>query len=287
MLQLVANGLAIGAIYALTALGFVLIHNATGAVNFAHGELVMVGGYVSVFVAIAMGLHPAVAIIAVPVVMALIGVVLQFVAFKPLQGKPFVSVFISTIAIGIILTETVLLVAGPYPRDHPPLLADLVQFGGITVTRQAIAIFVVTVVLVGIQRWLFAKTLLGQQLRATAQDPEAAQLIGIPVGRMIVITFALAAAFAGVAGSLLAPVFNVQPTLGISLILKTYIAVVIGGFGSLGGAVIGGLGLGVLEILTAGYITSAFRDAVIYAVLLAFLVLRPEGIFGEVVAEKV
>lgn len=287
MLQLAINGLSIGGIYALTALGFVLIHNATGSVNFAHGELVMLGGYFSVFFVVAMGASPIAAVIAVPLVMALIGIILQFVAFKPLRGKPFVSVFISTIAIGIILTEAVLLVAGPFPRDHPPLQDGLVELGGVNITRQAIAIFAVTIVLVGLQRWIFAKTLLGQQLRATAQDPVAAQLLGIPMGRMIFITFALAAGLAGAAGSLLAPVFNVQPTLGLSLILKTYIAVVIGGFGSLGGAVIGGLGLGVLEIMTSGYITSAYRDAVIFGILLAFLVFRPEGIFGEVVAEKV
>lgn len=282
MIPLLVSGLAIGAIYALAALGFVMIYNATRAVNFAHGELVMLGGYMAITASAALGVPPAAALLLVPLGMAAIGVLLQLVAYEPLRNKPFETVFVSTLAIGIILSNLVQVIWGPSPRAFQPVVPGYIGLGATQLSWQQVLIVLIGLVLVAFQRWLFAHTALGRQLRATAQDSEAALLMGVRVRRMIVFTFALAAAFAGVAGVLVAPILFLLPSMGPTLILKIYIAVVIGGFGSLGGAVLGGLALGVLEVLTAGYITSEFQQAVTFGVLLLVLLFRPQGLFGEI-----
>ncbi|MHB1713220.1 MAG: branched-chain amino acid ABC transporter permease [Acidimicrobiales bacterium] len=287
MPQLVVDGLATGAIYALAALGFVLIFNATDTVNFAHGQYVMLGAYLGVFVTAGLGLGVVAALVIVPVAMMLAGGVFYLVALRPVLGKPFSSSFVSTIALGIIISQGALLVAGPDPLKEPPVRSGAAVLSGVVFTWQALLIVGVTAILVLVQRTVFARTLLGQQLRASAQDPTMASLLGISVNRMIMVSFALAGAFAGIAGVLIAPTFYVSPTLGQDIILKIYIAAIIGGFGSLGGAVIGGLGLGVLQDLISGYVSSTYADAVIFGILLFVLVLRPQGMFGELIAEKV
>lgn len=280
MVELFIAGISLGSIYALAALGFIMIHNATGAVNFAHGELVVLGGFIAVGLWESFGLPTVLLLVMVPVAMIAVGIVLEFAGYRPLQGRPFTSVFVSTMAIGIIISSATLIIYGAKPRSLPPLREGLMSFAGISTTWQNALVIGIMAGLVLFQRWLFGSTMVGYQLRATAQDPIAARLMGVPVGRMTVATFALAAVYAGIAGVLMAPVFFVSTTSGVSLILKIYIAVVIGGFGSLLGGLIGGLGLGVMEVMTAAYISSAYRDAIIFGVLFLFLVVRPQGLFG-------
>jgi branched-chain amino acid transport system permease protein len=284
MLELLIAGISLGSIYALAALGFIMIYNATSAVNFAHGELVVLGGFLGVSLFEAWQVPTYLLLILVPVLMLFVGVGFEFIGHRPLQGRPFTAVFTSTMAIGIIISSSELIAFGPQPRRLPSLREGLVELGSIRTPWQDLFIILTMILLVLFQRWLFSRTMIGYQLRATAQDPVAAQLVGIRVRRMMMATFALASAYAGVAGVLLAPVFFVTTTTGLGLILKIYIAVVIGGFGSLVGGIIGGVGLGVLEVFTSAYISSAYRDAIIFGILFLFLLVRPQGILGRVEA---
>ena len=301
--QLLLQVLALGASYALVALGFVLILNATGAVNFSQGDLVMAGG----FLAVVLGrLLPVPGLVLLPLllaVMAALGAGLAWVAYMPLRSRPPESVFISTIAAGIILQNGANRIFGAEPVAAPPLLgAARVHFAGIEASVQSLAIIVVAALLIAALQILFVHTQFGRRLRATAQDREVAMAVGIPVDAMIVGTFAVGAALAGAAGLLLSNAFFVTPTAGTDYIVKAYIAVVIGGWGSIGGAVAGALLIAGFEVLypslpllapalgqlpgsDALFSQNASTIAMDVAVLL-ILVLRPQGLFGEAVGHR-
>ncbi|WP_207460292.1 branched-chain amino acid ABC transporter permease [Azospirillum sp. SYSU D00513] len=282
ILQLLVNGVALGAAYALVALGFVLVLNATSAVNFAQGDLVMAGGLLAVAAA---PLLPLPGVLLLPVVMALmagLGVLLALAAYMPLRRRPPVSVFISTIAVGIILQNGASVLFGPEPRAAPPLFSGgSLSLGGLVVAEQSLAIIAVAGLLIAAQGWLFARTQLGRRLRATAQDPEMARACGVPVTAMILATFALGTAYAGVAGLLLANQFFVAPTAGGDLILKAYIAVTIGGWGSVPGAVAGALVIALFEVGVSSVLSYPVALGALYVTLLLILVARPQGLFGE------
>jgi branched-chain amino acid transport system permease protein len=282
VLQLLVNGVALGAAYALVALGFVLVLNATSAVNFAQGDLVMAGGLLAVVVA---PLLPVPGILLLPVVLLLMagmGLLLALAAYLPLRRRPPVSVFISTIAVGIILQNGASVLFGPEPRAAPPLLSGgTLNIGGLVIAEQSLAIVAVAALLIAAQQWLFAGTQFGRRLRATAQDPEMARACGVPVTAMILATFALGAAYAGAAGMLLANQFFVAPTAGGDLILKAYIAVTIGGWGSVPGAVLGALLIALFEVGVSSVLSYPVALGALYATLLLILVARPQGLFGE------
>lgn len=284
MADLIVAGIALGAIYGLAGLSFVMVHNATGVVNFAHGDLVVLGGMAGAAVVTAAGAPPLVVVLVVIALLAPIGVALEVFTFRPLRGKPFGSAFTVSIAVSIILAAAMLIVLGPQPRGMAPLVPGRLHAGLFTIGWHNLIIVVVTMVLVVLQWWLFQRTRLGFRLRATAQDPITAQLMGIPVNRMTALTFGLAAAYAGIAGVLLAPVVFLSSDAGSALILKIFVAVVIGGFGSIAGAVLGGVLLGVFEVLAAAYVSSAYADAIVFALLFAILLARPQGLLGRVQA---
>lgn len=285
--QLLLNGLALGAAYALVALGFVLVLNATSAVNFAQGDLVMAGGMLAVALA---PLIPAPGIVLLPAVLALmagLGLLVSLLAYLPLRRRPPVSVFISTIALGIILQNGAMVLMGPEPRAAPALIGGgTLTLGGLVVSVQSLAIIAVAATLIAGQHWLFERTQLGRRLRATAQDPDMARACGIAVTPMILLTFALATALAGAAGLLLANQFFVTPTEGADLILKAYIAVTIGGWGSVPGAVAGALLIALFEIILSAWTSHTVALAALYGALLAILAVRPEGLFGEVARRR-
>lgn len=286
-LQLLVNAVALGAAYALVALGFVLVINATGAVNFAQGDLVMAGGFASVAFASVVPVSGLVLLPAVMLATAVLGLALSAVAFFPLQSKPPVSVFISTIAVGILLQNTANGLFGAAPRLGPPIAgAEPIEFAGLVLGRQSLAIVLVTATLVLLLHWLFARTQFGRKLRATAQDPEIAAAIGIPVNAMIAATFALSAGLAGAAGLLLANQFFVTPTEGANLILKAYIAVAIGGWGNIAGAVAGALLIAMFETLVAAVVSYPVAEGLLFATLLAILFFRPEGLLGEAIRRR-
>lgn len=285
--QLLVNGLALGAAYALVALGFALVLNAASAVNFAQGDLVMAGGMLAVALA---PLIPLPGLVLLPVIllaMAGLGLLLALVAYLPLRNRPPVSVFISTIAVGIILQNGVAVLFGPEPRVAPPLVGDgVLRLGGVAVPEQSVAIILVAGLLIGAQHMVFAHTQLGRRLRATAQDPEMARACGVPVTRMILVTFAIGTACAGAAGLLLANRYFVTPTAGGDLILKAYIAVTVGGWGSVPGAVVGALLIALFEVGVSSVFSYPVALGTLYGVLLLILMVRPQGLFGEAVRRR-
>lgn len=288
LIQLVINGTALGAAYALVALGFVVVLNATGAVNFAQGDMVMAGGFVTVAMAHYLPLPSIVLLPFVLVLMAMLGLVFSLVAYFPLMRRPPVSVFISTIALGIIFQNTANALYGSAPRKAPALIGErLYHLGGLTVGEQSLAIILVAALLILGQYYLFAQTQLGRSLRATAQDRDMARAIGIPVSRMVALTFALAAALGGAAGLLLANQYFVEPTRGTELIVSAYIAVVIGGWGSLAGAVLSSFLIALFQVIVSAYISYTAATALLYGALLAILCVRPQGLFGEQAQRRV
>jgi branched-chain amino acid transport system permease protein len=301
--QLLVEVLALGAAYALVALGFVLILNATGAVNFAQGDLVMAGGFGAVLLANTLHVPGLVLLPVLLAGMALLGAVVALLAYMPLRRQPAEAVFISTIAVGIILQNVANRLFGAEPIAAPPLLGGgRVRFAGVNASVQSLAIIGVAALLIAALYVLFTHTQIGRRLRATAQDREVAMAIGIPVDRMIAGTFAVGAALAGAAGLLLSSAFFVTPTAGADYMVKAYIAVVIGGWGSIQGAVAGALLIGAFEVLypslpllipallqmpSSDTVFSQTTSTIVLDVaVLLILVARPQGLFGEAVRTR-
>jgi branched-chain amino acid transport system permease protein len=286
-LQLLINGLALGAAYALVALGFVLVLNATSAVNFAQGDMVMAGGYTAIALA---GLLPLPGLLLLPLVlvlMAALGLAVAALAYLPLRARPPSAVFISTIAIGVILQNAVNLVFGAAPRATPALIGNgQLSWAGLVIGRQSLAIVAVAALLIAGQSYVMARTQFGRALRATAQDRETARALGVPVIAMIAVSFASGATLAGAAGLLLANQFFVTPSAGTDFVIKAYIAVTIGGWGSLAGAVAGAFLIAFFEVGVSAVFSYTTATAALYAVLLAILFLRPRGLFGEAVQRR-
>ena len=287
LLQLVINGVALGAVYALVALGFVFIVKATSAVNFAHGDLVMAGGYAAVTLGSMLPFPVIVLLPLVAVIMFAVGVLLSLVAYFPLIRKPPATVFISTLLCGIILQNVFVVAFGPSARSGPPLIeSGAIRFEGLVVSKQAIGTVVVAGVLIALQYLLFSRTQIGRRLRATAEDRQMAQAVGIPAYTLIAVTFGLGTALAGVAGALLANQFFVSPTGGISLSVYAYIAVVVGGWGSIAGAVIGAMLISVFQVVVSAYVSYAVASGFLYMTLLVIFFVRPQGILGERVQRR-
>ena len=285
--QLLFTGLGIGAIYALVALGFVLLIRAASVVNFAQGEFSMLGAYAMVLLTSSLGVPYWLAIPIAIVAMAGFGVLFAGATYWPLRHRGQLPVIISTIGASIFLSNIVLYLYGPSPAVLPGLFdSPGFEVGGVFMDSQYIAIMVSAAAMVLLQYLIFEKTLLGKKLQATSQDKEMASLLGIPVATMVLITFAYSAALGGLAGVLVAPVLFVSVGMGALISLKAFAANIIGGFGNIPGAILGGLALGVVETFGAAYISVPYKDAIAFALLLLFLLIRPQGLFGEKIAEK-
>jgi branched-chain amino acid transport system permease protein len=288
MIQELISGLAMGSVYALVSFGFVLVYNAVGAVNFAHGELVMFGGYFGLIATSWLHLPLWVALLFSLVAMAGLGVVYNRVAYYPVRYRPAATVIIASIGMSILLRNSALALFGPDPVKLESFLGDRIfTVGGAVIAQHHVLIIAVTLGLFTGLSLLFGRTSIGRKLQATAQDQEAARLMGINVNRMITLTFVLSALLASVAGFLLGPVWFLDPDVGLVVILKAFIVIVIGGFGSIRGMMAGGLFLGVVEVLVASHLTSEYRDVVSFLILIAVLVVLPRGFFGEKIAQKV
>ena len=285
--QLFLTGIGIGAVYALVALAFVLLFRATNAVNFAQGEFSMVAAYLMVVFAVDLNWPYWLAALGTLAGMALLGVIFNLGVYYPLRHRGFLPVIISTIGAAIFMQNTVLALYGPQPQVLPGWFnSDGFTIGPVFVSTQYLLIVAVTIVLVALQYWIFEYTLIGKKLQATSQDKEAAALIGIPVPTMIMITFVYSALIGGIAGILVAPVLFVTIPMGSNLALKAFAATIIGGFGDVTGAIVGGLAIGLIETFGAAYVSVPYRDAFAFLLLILFLIFRPQGIFGERISEK-
>ncbi len=287
VLQLALNTLALAAAYTLVTLGFVLTINAVGAVNFAKGEMVVAGGFVAVWLGLQLDLPGFLLAPAVIALMAALGLAFSLVAYFPLRRGPPVGIYVSTIAVGVMLQNAILNIFGAAPRRGPALIdSPPLRLGELVLSSQAMATIMAAAVLLLGLHLLLERTQTGRRLRATAQDPLMAASVGIDTTRMIALSFALAAGLAGAAGLLLAPLHFVAPQDGAGLILKAYVATVIGGWGRLHGALLGALIVALFEIVGATLVSQPVAEALLYVVLLAVLWLKPEGLFGEPIGRR-
>jgi branched-chain amino acid transport system permease protein len=286
-LQLLFTGLGVGSIYALVALGFVLIYRATNVVNFAQGDFAMLGAFAMVVLCIDLGLPYWAGLLITVALIAAFGALFNLGVYYPLRHRTFLPVIISTIGASILLENGVLAAYGPRPQSLPGVFQSQgFSIGPVFFDSQYLTILAVTVVLVVLQYLFFERTLIGKKMQAVSQDKEMASLLGIPVALMIMLTFVYSATLGGIAGILVAPILFVSVNMGASIALKAFAASIIGGFGDVTGAIVGGLALGVIETFGASYISVPYKDAFGFLVLFVFLLFRPQGIFGERIAEK-
>ena len=273
--------------YALVALGFVLALNASGAVNFAHGDLVVLGGAAAVSFGLWTGLPAQVLLPLVALALALAGVIAARVAIVPLAQRPPEATFVATIALAAMIEQALTVTMGAAPRTAPSILGGgSFDIAGIAVARQPLAIVLIGGALAAALWFLIERTQTGRRMRAVAGDRRMARAVGIPVARYVTLSLALAGALAGIAGFLLGHQFLVSPTQGAGHMLKAYIAIAIGGWGSVPGALLGALGIGFFETFVSASVGDAWASAALYVGVLALLLLRPSGLFGEPVGRR-
>jgi branched-chain amino acid transport system permease protein len=273
--------------YALVALGFVLALNAAGAVNFAHGDLVVLGGAVAVMLAAWLGLPGFLLLPLVALALALAGVLAAHVAILPLARRPPEATFVATLALAAVIEQSLTLSLGAAPRTTPPLLGSgAVTIAGLPLGLQPLAIVIVGSLLVAGLWVLLERTQIGRRMRAVASDRHMARAVGIPVGRYVTLSLALAGALAGIAGFLLGHQFLVTPTQGAGHMLKAYIAVALGGWGSVPGALVGALAIGFFETFVSAELGDAWASAALYIAVLLVLTVRPRGLFGEPLGQR-
>ena len=282
------NGLNIGSIYALIALGYTMVYGIAKLINFAHGDVIMVGAYIS-FISMKFGLPWWLAVIISIVACAVLGVVMEKVAYKPLRNASRISLLITAIGISYLLQNLFQLIFGANPQPyHAFITLPALNLGGISIQANYYITFSVSVLLMILLTLFVNKTTMGKAMRAVSEDEGAAKLMGINVDTTISLTFAIGCALAAIAGILYANCYPmINPTLGSLPGIKAFIAAVLGGIGSIPGAVIGALILGMVEAMTKAYISSQLTDTIVFAILILMLVFKPAGILGKNVKEKV
>ena len=287
LLQFVFSGLTVGAIYALVALGFTLIYNASDIINFAQGEFVMLGGMTTVFLSLAGVPLPVAALLAIAITSA-VGLALHRFAIETARGATPVALIMITIGASVFLRGVAQIVFDKRFHSLPPLFgADPIHIGGAAILPQSLVVLAGAAIIV-ILLWLFVeRTLLGKAVIATAANRLAARLIGVDTRRIVDFSFAVSAAIGAIAGILITPIALTSYDVGTLLALKGFAAAMLGGIGSPLGAVVGGLLIGMIEALSAGYLSSSYKDAVAFLIILVVLVAMPQGLFGRVKVERV
>jgi branched-chain amino acid transport system permease protein len=304
-LQQILNGLAQGGIYALIALGYTMVYGILRFINFAHGDVFMLGAfagtYIGPFILRLNGGTPSYAVAGFTLVLAmlgcaLVGMLIERLCYKPLRHQPKITVLITAIGVSLLLENGGQLIFGADPKSFPELITDRAldlpaswgSLSVLTVTLSQVIVFVVTGLLLLLLNFIVRRTRTGLAMRALSFNPVAAQLAGVNLNRTVAITFGIGSALAGAAGILISiqqP--SIDPLMGINAGLKAFIAAVLGGIGNLPGAVLGGFVIGLLEALIVGYGSPTYRDPIVFAVLIAILLFRPAGLLGKMTPEKV
>jgi len=293
-LQQLINGLVLGSIYTAIALGLTMIYGILGIINWAHGELYMLGAFATLYLVNILGDGSGaagsyfLALLLGVIVMAILGVLIDKLVFSPLRGKSDNTIILGTLGISFFLQNLAIILFSPNPQGVPCVLNSMtVQLGNVSVTTTRLLTVVITVILILVLNWFISKTKTGKAMRATSQDMTAARLMGIDIKFISIVTSIIGAALAGIAGGLAGPIFLVQPTMGIMMVTKAFAVVILGGLGNIGGAIFGGFILGIAEALTAGYISSALKDIVAFVIMILVLIVKPEGVFSKYSVEKV
>ncbi len=289
-IEQLVNGLTLGSTYALIALGYTMVYGIVQLINFAHGEIYMFGAFAGLFLVTVLGANIFVALIGAMIFCMVLGMLIERVAYRPLRGKSSrLSALISAIGVSIFLSTLMALIRGTNTTRYPEIIKiQTYHLGDLDFSSLQITILVVSALLmVGLQL-LIHKTRMGKAMRACSQDLEAASLMGINANRIISYTFAIGSALAAAGGVMVGIYYNaVWPYMGMMAGLKAFSAAVLGGIGSIPGAMIGGLTLGVLEILGVAYLSSSYKDAIAFGILILVLIIRPQGIMGKKITKKV
>ena len=290
-LSYLVNGISLGSVYAIIALGYTMVYGIAKMLNFAHGDVIMVGAYISFCVTQYMGLPAIVSVVAAMAVCTLLGIVIERLAYKPLRQATSLAVLITAIGVSYFLQNMALLIWGSNPKSF----ASVVNFGSLrlfdgrlVITSEALTTVLANIVIMIALTLFTGKTKIGKAMRAVSEDKGAAELMGINVNATISMTFAIGSALAAIAGVLLCSSYpTLMPTTGSMPGIKAFTAAVFGGIGSIPGAMIGGILLGIIEILGKAYVSTELGDAFVFAVLIVVLLVKPSGLLGKTVHEKV
>jgi branched-chain amino acid transport system permease protein len=293
-LQQMVNGITLGGVYALIAVGYTMVYGVIQLINFAHGEIYMLGAFLAYTLVAVIGLPFFAAFLLTILLCAAIGIVLDYVAYRPLRDAPRLAALITAIGMSIFLQNLAMLIWGSqiksYPRQVLPefFFRPALSAGDVSLTWLQVFILSVTVIFMLILHLIIHRTKVGTAMRAVSQDKTTAALMGIGVNRVISFTFAIGSAMGGMAGILVGLYYNaIFPTMGYIAGVKAFAAAVLGGIGSVPGAMLGGGVLGIAEVLGAGYLSSEYRDGISYAVMILVIIFKPSGLIGQVLGEKV
>ena len=282
------NGLQTGSVYALVALGYSMVYGIIKLLNFAHGDIIMIGAYMVYYAIASFALPPVVAIVLAISVSTLLGVTVEKVAYTPLRSAPRLSLLITAIGVSFLLENGAQLLFGADQKSMDPLITGSIMLGKVNVSYTAIVTIFVSVLIMILLTFVVNKTKAGKAMRAVSEDMGAAQLMGISLNRTISMTFAIGSALAGIGSVLyLAAYTQASPTMGSMLGIKAFVAAVLGGIGSIPGAMIGGFTIGILEALVAAVGFSMWKDAAVFLVLIIVLLFKPTGFLGKKMQEKV
>ena len=284
------NGISLGSVYAIIALGYTMVYGIAKMLNFAHGDVIMVGGYISFCAVSYLGLPGWIGVVLAVLVCTVLGVVIERLAYKPLRAAPSLAVLITAIGVSYFLQNSALLIWGAASISYPPLISgSLPLFGGkLSIPYVSLLTVAVCLVIMAALTTFINQSKMGKAMRACSEDKGAAQLMGINVNATISTTFAIGSALAAIAGVLLCSSYSIlSPTTGSMPGIKAFTAAVFGGIGSIPGAFLGGLLLGIIESLAKAYISTNLANSIVFAVLIVVLLVRPAGLLGKYVPEKV
>ncbi len=284
----IINGLQTGSVYALVALGYSMVYGIILLLNFAHGDIIMVGAYVIFYSVVSFNLPPIVAVLLAVLASTLLGVLIEKIAYTPLRSAPRLSLLITAIGISFLLENGAQMLFGADQKSMDPLITGSLNWGSVNISYTALVTIVVSVISMVVLTFLVNKTKMGKAMRAVSEDMGAAQLMGIGLNKTISFTFAVGSALAGIGSVLYLCAYpQASPTMGSMLGLKAFVAAVLGGIGSIPGAMLGGFVIGLLEALVAAAHLSMWKDAVVFLVLIIVLLVKPTGILGRNIQEKV
>ena len=291
ILQQLINGLSLGSIYALVALGYTMVYGIIQLINFAHGDVLMVGAFIGWFAMTGMHANVFEAFLLAMGGCAILGVVIERVAYKPLRNSTRIAALITAIGVSLLLEYTMMFFMGAGARGYPTLtgfLGGSFTVGGVIVTNIRVVVIAVAVVLMIVLQLIVQRTRVGKAMRAVSQDADAARLMGINVDNTISVTFAIGSALAGAAGVMMGLVYtSIQPLMGMTLGMKAFVAAVFGGIGLIPGALLGAYAVGFIETIVNGVGFSTYKDAAVYLLLILILIVKPAGLLGKNTKEKV
>jgi len=283
------NGVSLGSIYAIIALGYTMVYGIARMLNFAHGDVIMVGGYVSFFAMARFNMPPIISVLLAVIVCTVLGIAIESFAYKPLRQATSLAVLITAIGVSYFLQNAALLLWSPNPLVFPSVVGThTFRFFGIPISAVTITTIISCIVIMVALTAYTAKTKMGKAMRACSENKAAASLMGINVNATISLTFAIGSGLAAIAGVLLCSAYpTLTPTTGVMPGIKAFTAAVFGGIGSIPGAMLGGISLGVIEIFSRAYISTQLSDAIVFSVLIVVLLVKPAGLLGRLVPEKV